>query len=328
MQANWKSRSEKSKAQRIKEEQQRRIIGSVKDNVAKIQDIGDYKSIEFSEFERNLNQLNQTFQDITTTTVARDDAEAFGVLSNTFSKSVDKRVFENSKISIGSFLGTVKNAFKKNQDSISNGETDWASIGRENCHLFNGLCGNSFMFGTLGIEPRKRKQRDVQASRNKKQITVEERPEEVEGTKDDRGNSQKREREHHEKMQNQLGKLVREKPHGMLEMLLNPLSFTQSVENIFEYSFLVKDFSIIELNEQGVPMVRYEPRLVDSSECDVRSSSLASSSIRSPPFTENQSVLSFDMNDWNEAQKYICPDDFVIKHRVDPIYQQSNHSSQ
>jgi hypothetical protein len=161
------------------------------------------------------------------------------------------------------------------------GHVDWLALGRANNHLFNGVFHNSFMFGALDVKPKARKAKQRAAP---KAAYVEERPVAVEEGKAGRGREAPKQ-DHHEQMQKLVYRTIEKcKKAPMLQVLLNPSSFTQSVENVFEYSFLVKSNSAVTIDEDGEAMVN-----------------LITSSVNDEPLKQN--VLSFNMKDWSEACK-------------------------
>lgn len=315
-------KTELARTRRLAEEKQREVIKEVKQNVDRIHFKANFENIEYEVIENSLERLNENFDGITTTTVARDDAQVFTELSSAYSKSIERTVFENRRLNVVSFLSYLKNTFGKGENEQNRADIDWARIGRENNHLFNGICRTRFFYASLDVKPRKRKTRGNQGSRNDKRQIEEVRPQDIDTQAENdtpASRSSKRERDHHKKMQSTISNLVKEKPGGMLETLINPRSFTQSVENIFEYSFLVKDYSIIEIDDSGKPNIRHDIRLAGASDGDACPSS-QDGSRSGPPFQEHQSVLSFDMKDWYQARKIFRKNKPQMPHREDAIY--------
>lgn len=93
---------------------------------------------------------------------------------------------------------------------------------------------------------------------------------------------------------------------NILTALVDPNDNVQTIENFFDYSFLIKDKRVVEtLDEEGIPVTM----------------TVAESEEKGAEDGKKQMVLSLSMNDLKELAKllptgYVCP-----LHRDDPLYE-------
>jgi hypothetical protein len=289
---------------RRREEEQKAIIRDVRDAL-RAED-GEAEQVA-AKASISLEQLNENFSRIKSTNVGKFDAEVFNELSMAVTRTVERSAKDVRRMNIPSFLTRLAD---KHPEREGGGRVDWTDLGRANNHLFNGVFHNSFMFGALDVKPKERKATQRAAP---KVTHVEERPVTVEEGRGGSGREAPKQ-DHHEQMQRLLLKTIKtvakdnKNEVPMLPLLLNPSSFTQSVENIFEYSFLVKNLSTVSVDKDGETIVNV---MDDSSSGDPASK------------RPKQNVLSFTMKDWSEACKAYNLKSSVLPTRTGGHYDKS-----
>ncbi len=266
---------------RRREEQQKAVIRDVRDALRAEEGVLEQVAVA-AKASSSLQQLDENFSRIKSTAVGKFDAEVFSELSQAVSRTVERSAKDVRRMNIPNFL--MRLADNHPERGGEGGRVDWLELGRANNHLFNGIFHNSFMFGALDVKPKARKAAQRAAP---KAAYVEERPVAVDEGRAGRGREAPKQ-DHHEEMQKLMyNTIVKKKKAPMLQLLLNPSSFTQSVENVFEYSFLVKTHSAVSIDEDGEAMVN----LFD----------LSSKNDEPEAKRTKQNVLSFNMKDWSEA---------------------------
>ncbi|KAK2726761.1 non-structural maintenance of chromosomes element 4 homolog A-like [Artemia franciscana] len=150
-------------------------------------------------------------------------------------------------------------------------------------HIINRTHGLKSMIGTFELDaitpPVKER-----GKRQKQTIAPEKKPEKTLG-----GTSTAKTTEEYVKhIFKNLKKVNR--PVNYFEFLLDPKSFARSVENIFHFSFLIRDtVAKIELDENGIPMIDLVPQ--------EEKEALTTQAVAAEP---NQFVMSMDMDDWQD----------------------------
>ena len=258
------------------------------------------ENLENLNFGKYLERLDANYDSIDTTNIAKEDAYCFKEISTTFSHHLISSVKASQKIDANLFLTSLKARYPKQNNDEEFQVLDWFKIGQKYNYFFHGIPNNVFFSGCFNLKELKKKVRKKRLDENRSKY-IEEKPEISTNF------STKLTQSHHERMQIEIHKLIQEKPRNMMHLLVNPYSFTQTVENFFEFSFLVRDFSKIILNNEHLPVI-YEENLCESElkECD------------------NQSILTFNMLDWSEAiDAFFEGFNPIMPHRNDPIYHDS-----
>jgi hypothetical protein len=187
---------------------------------------------------------------------------------------------------------------------------DWKMLGKECGICFNSLPERvSFLYGVIDDPAATaHKQRKARRKRTDEDEEVEEvEPETVKNKSDDGDNSDKLSAM--EKLRKQVEKKLRKVTHNKVKesetrdatvdgvkFLFNPNSFTQTVENIFTFSFLVKrglaEIGVRNESSMNQPAGLYVRSCIDQG---------GDEEVENPPST--QAVCSFTMKDWREICK-------------------------
>eukprot|EP00743_Colponemidia_sp_Colp-15_P005946 GILK01006392.1.p1 GENE.GILK01006392.1~~GILK01006392.1.p1 ORF type:complete len:423 (+),score=99.93 GILK01006392.1:43-1269(+) len=109
---------------------------------------------------------------------------------------------------------------------------DWNALGEKYSHLFCTAPTVNFISGSLDVQPKEKKARQ---RRQREDLGQAVKPTEI-------INTQQEEKSDTDKRIAALAQvLAKRSPVNYFELLVNPESFTQTVENIFDFAFLVKD---------------------------------------------------------------------------------------
>ena len=211
---------------------------------------------------------------------------------------------------------------------LSNGSMDWLALGKQAGACFNAVPPRvQFLAGPLdaGYTPRPQTQRRrrVQEEEEEEEEEEEDGDEEDAATKQNSNSNQlsavernirelsnvmrkecarqqKRDLDELETMEDSARREAKRKRMGevnMVQLLFNPKSFTQTVENLFHTSFLVKNGQAkLSVREDG-PTVKLITNRQD---------------VAPPP---RQSIISLTMKDWRELTKSYRVEESKVPHR-------------
>mmetsp|Transcript_3069 Transcript_3069/g.5879 ORF Transcript_3069/g.5879 Transcript_3069/m.5879 type:complete len:304 (-) Transcript_3069:201-1112(-) len=154
-------------------------------------------------------------------------------------------------ITMDQFLNGLLDRFSDGEDSI-----DWTEVGKVGAEFLAAVPPTNFLSGQIKKDfvPRQQKQRSRQKKR--KVDAPQTAPKEVQ-------DADKEEKSHTEGRVHQLRKLMKrgaKEPVNLYRVIVNPDSFSQTVENLFDLSFLIKIGKVrivMSDEEQGVPYVQY-----------------------------------------------------------------------
>jgi hypothetical protein len=216
----------------------------------------------------------------------------------------------------------VRFSNKLKQKLSTNGVFDWKKLGAEVGVCFNALPSNvTFLAGPLDADytpkPRKKQERQKRSSESDDEEEI--KPEDVKNQEKDADKLSAVEQNIQtvsdvlSKKSNHERKRVQEQTNlddlepakrqrigeiGAIEYLFNPKSFTQTVENLFHFSFLLKDgrACIYATDDKG-PMVQPQPQVAE----------------HPPP---RQSIISLNMRDWRRLTEAYQVDKSLVPHRT------------
>ncbi|PIA53155.1 hypothetical protein AQUCO_00900036v1 [Aquilegia coerulea] len=220
------------------------------------------------------------------------DAEALLDIANTILSSVKSQ--SNDGITPSDFITSLLREFppRNGELTIDNlrDSMAWGKLGGAVSHILKKFHGCSTMLGPMNVELKQRK--IVQRKRVKPAQSS--RPEEIE----DNGAEEKTDTD---KNMATMFNIVRKKRSVKLEhLVLNRISFAQTVENLFALSFLVKDGRVaITVNDDGHHLVW--PR-----------NAPAASAVASGDVSYSHFVFRFDFKDWKVSKN--CTYSVSLKH--------------
>lgn len=208
-----------------------------------------------SDFLRGVSRLDKIAAEIGDHDVSNSllDAQGvtkFGIIGQRYAQQLTK----TSKIDIDEMMSQFRARFGSDVEEGERAEIDWYKFGRAVVHRFRGVSCTSFMKGILGLQAAV-KERKATVRRRKDDDDDDDVPVQRAVQLDDtsREASSMTDRRvvllfHHLPLE----------PLPFFDVLLHPTSFTQSIENLFDLTFLVKkgqaEVTIDE--EMGIPVVR------------------------------------------------------------------------
>lgn len=206
----------------------------------------DAKAAAFDQIRDSNNAL---FQKVRYAREAVLDGENLDAITTRASRQAD-RLVSVARYDAAKFVRKLKSKATNRESNF-----DWTMLGREVGTCFNAVPGFNFMNGPVDhhVEEKKRVARG-RRKRGSGEEGEEERPEDLKETGKGDGRSLTAAEKHYKSVADTLEKRsldvrVEEEQNNskklrgqinMVQYLFNPKSFTQTVENIFHYSFLIK----------------------------------------------------------------------------------------
>jgi hypothetical protein len=202
----------------------------------------------------------------------------------------------------------VRHLQRRLQDDDT-GHFNWASLGRSVGVCFDKIPNTHFFNGAIDQPPKEKVVRQKRVRDEEEANYVEVKVVSDENDKKEEEVNAKRRKvlvKVQAAMQKEEGRkanVVAQKAKvNVLDMLVNPTSFTQTVENIFDFSFLVKDGRASMLvDDRGLPMTTMTRPL----------------EVAQAP---RQAVVAFTMADFKALTAAFDIEDTSIPHRQDPCY--------
>lgn len=284
------------------------------------EDLQNIHSKQFDSVQKNLNSA-EYFQRVNTTQAGTKDAAIITTMTSALAKQVKTIGTSNSRVSCSKLAETLH----QQRPNGSNKQIDFNSLGRDCRVFFPTVPTWDCMLGAMEISLVAKKTRanvEGDAATVKKRATkvvhqVEtlgvlsstqpKKQPRVDGEEEEEVSHAKAEAnqfEHHADLQRELNKTLQRHKNDNVEVfdtVVNPKSFTQTVENIFALSFLVKDGkAAIKLDEEHKPIVHPEKG-------------------KSTQTEEKTFVMAFSYEDWKniseERQTALLP------HRAHKLYE-------
>eukprot|EP00903_Cladosiphon_okamuranus_P006796 g6624.t1 len=230
------------------------------------------------------------------------DGENMKLIAEGSAAQVKKVNNGSSGVDLDDYLNHVKAFFSKKDGH--DGEFNWCKWGGNVSMVYLATPeGTSFMMGPLDKPAKERK-----ANQRREKIVddaEEIRPEEEVGKGKKAKQNKDQTQERIAKMKESETKSDRFKSNqDMFEVLINPKSFTQTVENIFDFSFFVKGGTghISIDKETMLPQVKF-------------TADMSADSSTSQPQTHKQWLMSFTKADFDELTKLYELEESHVEHR-------------
>lgn len=247
------------------------------------------------KFQSLIDEVNEMHHLVKKPREQISDAEALHDLANTLVASI--RVHSTGSVTPSVFVSSLITEYgKKGIMGINEtAEILWKDIGLHVSPFFMICNGCSTMLGPMRYETkplvmRKRRRRSVKEGKVK--------PEELEGTAS-------KEKTETEKIIATMFDILKSNSNVRVEnLMLNRISFAQTVENLFALSFLVKDGRVmISVDEKGCHHV--SPR-----------NAPASGAIMSGKVAYRHFIFRFDFNDWKLMKNLVAEGLELMPHRT------------
>ncbi|XP_010928436.1 non-structural maintenance of chromosomes element 4 homolog A [Elaeis guineensis] len=266
------------------------LIGDEKEDISRV-DSGKFKSI-IAEVE-SLHHLVQKPRE----QVA--DAEVLLDIASTLVTSI--RSQSNDGVTPADFVTALLRNFGQRDGHVNVDSAlkmiCWKEVGSAVSHIFLKVPGCCTMVGPMSMQT---KQRKAVVHRKRMRPTENTRPEELDEAQPEKKTGT-------DKNMATMFDILRKRRRVRLEnLVLNRVSFAQTVENIFSLSFLVKDGRAeISVNDDGLHFVT--PR-----------NAPAAAAVASGDVSYNHFVFRFDFKDWKLMMDSVGSGEELMPHRSGP----------
>uniref|UniRef100_A0A7R9U9Z9 Non-structural maintenance of chromosomes element 4 n=1 Tax=Pinguiococcus pyrenoidosus TaxID=172671 RepID=A0A7R9U9Z9_9STRA len=269
-----------------------------------IDSIDDNPDVTLDSIRALKEKNNALFNDVDRPREAVLDVSNMHVIAKATAKQVDGLRAGVLSFDAGAFLNALEAQIGKN------GGADWYKLGLACQGYFAGIPDVSFMHGGLGREARERKQSARSAAHKKAKLVASVTSQQMKTDKDKEGEDATSVRIH------ALGTLLgdtcedtNEASVSMFDFLVNPRDFTQTVENLFDYAFLVKDGKAgVQLGQQGLP----ECSLVE------RDTELNETARKSHSSARTQNIVSINLKAFRDIVDAHSITETAVPHRDRP----------
>jgi len=232
------------------------------------------------------------------------DAETLFDLTSTLLATVKRSQNSDSATPVDFISGILRNysdqacgsrPLEGNDDQT---QISWRNLGLLAASVFQDAAGTCTMLGPMDNEP---KQRKATVQRKRTKPTESTRPEAVKESPED-------EKSETDKNMAGMFNILRKQKQARLEALVvNRISFSQTVENIFALSFLVKDGRVeINVDENGNHFV-------------VPKNAPTATEMASGEASYSQFVFRFDFRDWKLMMEAVESGEELMPHRTSPL---------
>lgn len=260
-------------------------------------DLGDFSKDSLQEALGNANLLHDKVNR------PREQAKDSEVFCSLAASGVEQA----KKLAAGAKSRTAKDVIRRlkyrfaseGQADVEEDPTcyDWLAAGDHCFHLFGCAVGVGCMLGAMAAQPKVRK---VAQRQQRTKLGVLEKPKEVK-------NINTEDKQETDRIMEEMYKVLQQQPTvGWLELVMNPKDFSQTVENIFTLSFLVRDSKVSFTPDAALGMLvhLHNGKKGGSDESKERV----------------QSMQSYGMDDWKDWKGFISPGDCLMKHRTSDMY--------
>lgn len=260
-------------------------------------DLGDFSKDSLQQALGNANLLHEKVNR------PREQAKDSEVFCSLAASGVEQA----KKLAAGAKSRTAKDVIRRlkyrfaseGQADVEEDPTcyDWLAAGDHCFHLFGCAVGVGCMLGAMAAQP---KVRNVAQRQQRTKLGVLEKPKEVKNINTE--DKQETDRI----MEEMYTVLEQHQTVGWLELVMNHKDFSQTVENIFTLSFLVRDSKVSFTPDAALGMLVHLHKGKKGGSDDSKE--------------RVQSMQSYGMEDWKDWKGFIAPADCLMKHRTSDMY--------
>ncbi|CAH0484623.1 unnamed protein product [Peronospora farinosa] len=264
---------------------ERELFQSIKENA------NDLAKLSSDTFDTHTQELDQMYANVCYPREANLDASNLDELNVAVAKQ--SQALSTSDLTKYDTMDLIRATHDAYAIESQNGELDWNALGQAAGACFRSVPESSFLFGLMDtqvVRKERKKSRRVQEDANAEEA----QPTEYTNKKDRRDAQARR----LEILQSTL--IQRECRQPLFDMVVDPKSFTQTVENLFDTSFLVRNNSAeIGIDDDtGLPYLRNQEGMGE---------------INIPAST--QSIISITPAQWEQLAQVTGRDEPLLGHR-------------
>lgn len=269
-------------------------------------------NVDSDKFDRVFSKVQNLHDHVCRPREQVADAEALNDITSALLASV-KSTQNSNGISIPDFISALSRSYgdKSNGNASLQGndnQISWEKLGLNASTIFSHAAGASTLLGPMDNEAKPRKAAQIRRHQKPTEST---RPEKVA----DSGSEDNKETD--KNMVTMFNILRRHKQVRLEALLLNRRSFSQTIENIFALSFLVKDGRAeikLDENKNHIITPRNAPSATDMSSGEA---------------SYSQFIFRFDFKDWKLMMESIDSSEELMPHRDSlPLYHKSDNASE
>lgn len=259
----------------------------------------DISKVDSERFSSIINEVENLHQLVQKPREQVADAEALLDITSTLVTSVKSQ--SNDGTTPSDFVTALLRSFGHGDETTNNDNghslISWSEVGLAVSHVLGKVPGCCTMIGPMSTEV---KQRKPVVHRKRTRPTESSHPEELDAEPEAKTDTDKN-------MSTMFDILRRNRRVRLENLVLNRVSFAQTVENIFALSFLVKDGRAeITVNDSGHHLV--SPR-----------NAPAAAAVASGGVSYNHYVFRFDFKDWKLMVDTVEPGEELMPHRTSPF---------
>ena len=210
--------------------------------------------LDSEAFEEEREQNNLLFDQVKFTRELANDGDNLVVIGELATKRSAQLAHSVTQYSSAKIIEKLKVDYNRRKCS----KGPWVALGNDVAHLYSAVPKMGFMVGILQSpevqkEPKKKKQKQTQEDSSKLEATQYDTTDYSD--KQSQSQEKKQEEATNKRLQNLLGHMTAQNGHDMdlVNLLVNPDKFSETVENFFDLSFLVKDGRAkIALDNDGI----------------------------------------------------------------------------
>ncbi|CEG43705.1 non-structural maintenance of chromosomes element 4 homolog a [Plasmopara halstedii] len=265
---------------------ERELLQSIKENAH------DLAKLSSDQFHTHTQELDQMYDSVCYPREANLDASNLDELNVAVAKQSE--ALGSSDLTKYDTTDLIRAAQNVCTIESQNGEFDWNTLGNAAGACFRSVPESCFLFGLMDTEVTHKERK--KARRVEEDVNAQETQPTEYTNKKDRKDAQARRLEI---LQTKLTEGERVKP--LLDLVINPKSFTQTVENLFDTSFLVRNNSAeIGIDgDSGLPYLKNQEGL---GEVNLPASS--------------QSIISITPAQWEQLVRVMGRNEPLLGHRV------------
>ncbi|KAI9309181.1 Nse4 C-terminal-domain-containing protein [Cunninghamella echinulata] len=220
----------------------RRLISETEEHRKELADVNDHG------LEETLSQANELFTQVRNTQEAALDSKLLVLSADITTQKARNLRMDHNLFNIEEFISKLKTFCGDNSAENPNQEWKWEKLGKRAARFGRRGHASNFILGPLSVEKKaKRVVRQVRVTKNKEDL--------VQPAKLKIDDVQQQTNETSSNV-NQIYKILdKHGPTNYFEFITNPESFSQSVENMFYVSFLIRN-GVAEIDDtSGQPIL-------------------------------------------------------------------------